>query len=53
VADARVLKINFVDHVIVGQAMAVGLGYFSFEERVLASDHLKRKVPAFLHGIWP
>jgi hypothetical protein len=37
VADARVLKINFVDHVIVGQAMAVGLGYFSFEERVLAS----------------
>jgi 3-oxoadipate enol-lactonase len=28
-------------------------GYFSFEERVLASDHLKRKVPAFLHGIWP
>jgi hypothetical protein len=39
VADARVLKINFVDHVIVGQAMAVGLGYFSFEERVLASVH--------------
>ena len=31
-AGARILKINFVDHVIVGQAIAGRLGYFSFQE---------------------
>src|SRR5271165_4159521 len=31
-AGARILKINFLDHVIVGQAIAGRLGYFSFQE---------------------
>jgi DNA repair protein RadC len=31
-AGARILKINFLDHVIVGQAIDGRLGYFSFQE---------------------
>jgi len=31
-AGARILQINFLDHVIVGQAMAGRRGYFSFQE---------------------
>jgi DNA repair protein RadC len=31
-AGARILQIKFLDHVIVGQAMADGPGYFSFQE---------------------
>src|SRR5260370_40073464 len=31
-AGARILQINFLDHVIVGQAMAGGRSYFSFQE---------------------
>jgi DNA repair protein RadC len=32
VAGARILRIKFLDHVIVGQAIEGGLGYFSFQE---------------------
>jgi DNA repair protein RadC len=32
VAGARLLQISFLDHVIVGQAMAGRRGYFSFQE---------------------
>jgi DNA repair protein RadC len=32
VAAARILQIHFLDHVIVGQAMVGGRGYFSFQE---------------------
>jgi DNA repair protein RadC len=35
VAGARILQINFLDHVIVGQATANGPGYFSFKEAAL------------------
>jgi DNA repair protein RadC len=31
-SGARILQINFLDHVIVGQAVAGRLGYFSFQE---------------------
>ena len=34
-AGARILQINFLDHVIVGQATANGPGYFSFKEAAL------------------
>jgi DNA repair protein RadC len=29
---AQILQINFLDHVIVGQAMGCGQGFFSFQE---------------------
>ena len=32
VSAARILQINFLDHVIVGQAMVGGRGFFSFQE---------------------
>jgi DNA repair protein RadC len=32
VSAARILQINFLDHVIVGQAMVGGKGFFSFQE---------------------
>src|SRR6202048_4663982 len=32
VAGARILQINFLDHLIVGQAIAGRPGYFSFQE---------------------
>ena len=31
-AAAQILQIHFLDHVIVGQAMAGGRGFFSFQE---------------------
>ena len=31
-AAAQILQINFLDRVIVGQAMVVGHGFFSFQE---------------------
>jgi DNA repair protein RadC len=31
-AAAQILQINFLDHIIVGQAMAGGRGFFSFQE---------------------
>jgi DNA repair protein RadC len=31
-SGARILQINFLDHVIVGQAIAGQSGYFSFQE---------------------
>jgi DNA repair protein RadC len=31
-AAAQILQINFLDHVIVGQAMVGGRGFFSFQE---------------------
>lgn len=32
IAGARILQINFLDHLIVGQAIAGRPGYFSFQE---------------------
>jgi DNA repair protein RadC len=32
VAAAQILKITFLDHVIVGQAMVGGCGFFSFRQ---------------------
>jgi len=32
VAAARILQINFLDHVIVGQAVVGGQGFFSFQK---------------------
>jgi DNA repair protein RadC len=31
-AAAQILQIHFLDHVIVGQAMVAGRGFFSFQE---------------------
>ena len=42
-AGARILQINFLDHVIVGQAMAGRRGYFSFQEsRTFVTPEQKR-----------
>jgi DNA repair protein RadC len=41
-AGARMLKINFLDHVIVGQPIAGFLGYFSFHEAGLLRRQNKK-----------
>ena len=44
-AGARMLKINFLDHVIVGQPIAGLLGYFSFHEAGLLRRQNKKTKP--------
>ena len=35
VSAARILQSNFLDHIIVGQAMVAGRGFFTFQEAAL------------------